>query len=140
MEAKFLTGGDESLYVQLGDEISLEVNGRVKSLMQKLEADPVDGIAEMVPTYATLMIHYKPEKILYGQLVEEVKKRLDAGGEEKEEVSQIVKVLPICYDKEFAWDLEECASFEKVSVEEFIRMHSEHEYYAYMLGVAPGHA
>ena len=69
-----------------------------------------------------------------------MKKRLDAGGEEKEEVSQIVKVLPICYDKEFAWDLEECASFEKVSVEEFIRMHSEHEYYAYMLGVAPGHA
>ena len=50
MEAQFLTGGDRSLYVKLGDEISLEVNGRVKSLMQKLEADPVDGIAEMVPT------------------------------------------------------------------------------------------
>ena len=43
MEAQFLTGGDRSLYVKLGDEISLEVNGRVKSLMQKLEADPVDG-------------------------------------------------------------------------------------------------
>ena len=51
-----------------------------------------------------------------------------------------MKVLPICYDKEFAWDLDECAAFEQVSVEEFIRMHSEHEYYAYMLGVAPGHA
>ena len=36
MEAQFLTGGDRSLYVKLGDEISLEVNGRVKSLMQKL--------------------------------------------------------------------------------------------------------
>lgn len=83
MEAKFLTGGDESLYVQLGDEISLEVNGRVKSLMQKLEADPVDGIAEMVPTYATLMIHYKPEKILYGQLVEEVKRGWMQAGKKK---------------------------------------------------------
>ena len=140
MEAQFLTGGDRSLYVKLGDEISLEVNGRVKSLMQKLEADPVDGIAEMVPTYATLMIHYRPEKILYKQLVEEVKKRLNADDEKQEEISQIVKVLPICYDKEFAWDLDECAAFEQVSVEEFIRMHSEHEYYAYMLGVAPGHA
>lgn len=140
MEAQFLTGGDRSLYVKLGDEISLEVNGRVKSLMQKLEADPVDGIMEMVPTYATLMIHYRPEKILYKQLVEEVKKRLNADDEKQEEISQIVKVLPICYDKEFAWDLDECAAFEQVSVEEFIRMHSEHEYYAYMLGVAPGHA
>ena len=83
MEAEFLTGGDESLYVKLGDEISLEVNGRVKSLMQRLEADPVEGIAEMVPTYATLMIHYRPEKILYGQLVEEVKKRLDGQGKRR---------------------------------------------------------
>ena len=140
MEAKFLTGGDESVYVQLGDEISLEVNQKVKDLMHKLEADPVDGIAEMVPTYATLMIHYKPEKILYAQLVGEIKKRMVETGEKKEEVSQIVKVLPICYDREFALDLDECAAFEKVSVEEFIRMHSEHEYYAYMLGVAPGHA
>ena len=109
--------------------------------MQKLEADPVDGIAEMVPTYATLMIHYKPEKILLRTVGGRSEK--EAGcrrGKKNEEVSQIVKVLPICYDKEFAWDLEECASFEKVSVEEFIRMHSEHEYYAYMLGVAPGHA
>ena len=122
MEAQFLTGGDRSLYVKLGDEISLEVNGRVKSLMQKLEADPVDGIAEMVPTYATLMIHYRPEKILYKQLVEEVKKRLNADDEKQEEISQIVKVLPICYDKEYASDLDECAAIEQVSVEAFNRM------------------
>lgn len=51
--------------------------------MQKLEADPVDGIAEMVPTYATLMIHYKPEKILYGQLVEEVKRGWMQAGKKK---------------------------------------------------------
>ena len=140
MEAKFLMGGDESVYVQLGDEISLDVNQKVRGLMHNLEADPIDGVVEMVPTYATLLIHYKPEKILYGQLVEEVKKRMNDTGGEKEEMSQIVKVLPICYDKEFALDLEDCAAFEKISVEEFIRMHTEHEYYVYMLGFAPGHA
>ena len=139
MEAKFLMGGEKSLYVQLGDEISLDVNQKVRGLMHNLETDPIEGVVEMVPTYAALLIHYRPEKILYDQLVEEVKKRMaDAG--KADEASQIVKVVPICYDKEFALDLEDCAKFENVSVEEFIRMHSEHEYYVYMLGFAPGHA
>lgn len=139
MEAKFLMGGDKSVYVQLGSEISLDVNQKVRSLMHSLEANPIEGVVEMVPTYAALLIHYKPEKILYDQLIEEVKKRM-VDNEETEEASQIVKVVPICYDKEFALDLEDCAAYEKISVEEFIRMHTEHEYYVYMLGFAPGHA
>lgn len=139
MEAKFLVVGDSAVSVQLGDVISLEVNERVRQLHHNLTEDPVEGIIEMVPTYASLMIHYRPEKILYGQLVEEVRKRLEETGQ-KEETSHIVKEIPICYDREFALDLDDCAAFENVSVEEFIRMHSEHEYYTYMLGFAPGHA
>lgn len=139
MEAKFLMGGDRAVYVQLGDVISLEVNQKVRSLLHNLEADPIEGIVEMVPTYAALLIHYRPEKILYSQLIEEVSKRLE-GEECRQETSRIVKVIPICYDEEFGLDLKECAACEKVSVDEFIRMHSEHEYYVYMLGFAPGHA
>lgn len=139
MEAKFLIVGDSAVSVQLGDVISLDVNERVRQLLHNLTEDPVEGIIEMVPTYASLMIHYRPEKILYGQLVEEVKKRMEETGK-TEEISHVVKEIPICYDREFALDLDDCAAFENVSVEEFIRMHSEHEYYTYMLGFAPGHA
>lgn len=139
MEAKFLIVGDSAVSVQLGDVISLEVNERVRQLLHNLTEDPVEGIIEMVPTYASLMIHYRPEKILYEQLVEEIRKRMEETGK-TEETSHIVKEIPICYDREFALDLDDCAAFENVSVEEFIRMHSEHEYYTYMLGFAPGHA
>lgn len=139
MEARFLIVGDSAVSVQLGDVISLEVNERVRQLLHNLTEDPVEGIIEMVPTYASLMIHYRPEKILYEQLVEEIRKRMEETGK-TEETSHIVKEIPICYDREFALDLDDCAAFENVSVEEFIRMHSEHEYYTYMLGFAPGHA
>jgi len=57
-----------------------------------------------------------------------------------EEGSRIVKEIPICYGGELGPDLEDCAAVENVSSKEFIRMHSEHEYYTYMLGFAPGHA
>lgn len=136
---KFLISGDRSVSVQLGSEISLEVNQRVRALFLNLTQNPIDGITEMVPTYSALMVHYRPEKIRFEQLKEEILKRAEHMGQ-AEEQSHIVKEIPICYGGEQGPDLEDCAKYENVSVEEFIRMHSEHEYYTYMLGFAPGHA
>lgn len=139
MDVKFLMVGDRAVSVQMGSEISLEVNEKVRKLFTNLSEAPIEGIVEMVPTYSALMIHYRPEKITFEQLKNEITNRMNEATQASA-ISQIVKEIPICYDKEFAPDLEDCAKFEGVSVEEMIRMHSSHEYYAYMLGFAPGHA
>ena len=139
MSAKFLLTGDCSLSVQMGDTISLEVNQQVRMLFLSLTRQPVEGIKEMVPTYASLMVHYRPEVIRFARLKEEIEKRLEHMNAVVEE-SSIVKEIPICYGGELGPDLEDCAAFENVSVEEFIRIHSQHEYYSYMLGFAPGHS
>ncbi|MDL2296278.1 5-oxoprolinase subunit PxpB [Lachnospiraceae bacterium OttesenSCG-928-E19] len=139
MEAKFLMVGDAAISVQMGSEISLEVNQDVRALFLNLTENPVNGITEMVPTYASLMIHYRPNVIRYDQVIEEVKRRIH-DADKVQETSCIVKEIPICYGGELGPDLKECADFEGVSEEEVIRMHSEHEYYSYMLGFAPGHA
>lgn len=139
MEAKFLAAGDCAVSVQMGEEISLEVNRLVRNLYTNLTEHPVDGITEMVPTYASLMVHYKPQIIGFDRLKEEIGKRMEEEGE-AEQAKQVVKEIPICYGGELGPDLEDCAAYEDVTVEEFIRMHSEHEYYSYMLGFAPGHA
>lgn len=139
MEAKFLIAGDCAVSVQMGEEISLEVNRLVRDLYTNLTENPVDGITEMVPTYVSLMVHYRPQVISFKRLEEEIRKRMQ-GREEAGSVVQTVKEIPICYGGELGPDLEDCAAYEDVSVEEFIRMHSEHEYYSYMLGFAPGHA
>lgn len=139
MEAKFLVAGDCAVSVQMGSEISLEVNRLVRNLYTNLTENPVDGITEMVPTYASLMVHYQPQVIGFDHLKEEIGKRMKEEGE-AEQARQIVKEIPICYGGELGPDLEDCAAYEDVSVEEFIRMHSEHEYYSYMLGFAPRHA
>jgi allophanate hydrolase subunit 1 len=68
VEPRFLTAGDSAISIQLGDEISLEVNQKVLALQAELTEHPIDGITEMVPTYASLMIHYSPEKIRKNQL------------------------------------------------------------------------
>ena len=138
MDVKVLMSGDQAVSVQMGDEISLEVNRKVLMLHEELKKKPVEGIREMVPTYASLMIHYRPEVIGLDKLMDEIYQRMDSM-QGIAETKKIIREVPILYGGETGPDLELCAQLENTTVEEIIRKHSSHDYYVYMLGFAPGH-
>lgn len=138
MALRFLTAGDRAVSVEFGKEISLELNAKVRMLQRNLQERPLSGVTETVPTYSSLIIHYRPEIIRYPQLIDKLKERIEnMDGLETEE--EYIKEVPVFYGGELGPDLEYCAQLEKISIEEIIRIHSEHEYYVYMLGFAPGH-
>lgn len=139
MGVQILISGDSAISVKMGDEISLEVNQKVKALATELKKHPIMGVTELVPTYSALMVHYRPEIIRFTQLKEEIFQRMEDMSESEDEAGMVTEI-PICYGGEFGPDLEDCAKIEHMSVEEFIQVHSKYEYYAYMLGFAPGHA
>lgn len=138
MDVKILMSGDQAVSVQMGDEISLEVNRKVLMLHEELKKKPVEGIRKMVPTYASLMIHYRPEVIGLDKLMDEIYQRVDSM-QGIAETKKIIREVPILYGGETGPDLELCAQLENTTVEEIIRKHSSHDYYVYMLGFAPGH-
>ena len=138
MDVKFLIAGDRAVSVEGGKEICLETNSKVRMLEEKLKEAPIDGVVEVVPTYCSLIVHYRPEVLLYDQLVRELKERLN-NMHSIQKKKKIIKEVPILYGGETGPELEYCARLEQTSVEEIIRKHSEHEYYVYMLGFAPGH-
>lgn len=138
MAVRFLVAGDKAVSVEFGSEISLKLNARVRMLQKELQDNPLNGVTETVPTYSSLIVHYRPEIIRYRALVEELKKRM----EQMTSVTtgtEYIKEVPVLYGGSLGPDLEYCAELEHVSTEELIRMHSEHDYYVYMLGFAPGH-
>ncbi len=139
MEAKILVAGDHGISVQLGSEISLEVNGRVLALLKDLQDHPIEGISEMVPTYASLMIYYRPEEIRFDDLKKQIEERLAGLKAENTQREKVIKEVPICYGGELGPDLGLCAQLEHTTEEEIIRKHSSHDYYVFMLGFAPGH-
>ena len=138
MDVKILISGDQAVSVQMGNEISLEVNRKVLMLHEELKERPVTGICEMVPTYASLMIHYRPDVISLDQLKDEIYQRVD-NMKDIAGTKKIIREVPILYGGETGPDLELCAQLENTTVEEIIRKHSSHDYYVYMLGFAPGH-
>ncbi len=138
MDVKFLVAGDRAVSVEFGKVICLETNEKVRMLEEKLKESPIDGVVEVVPTYCSLIIHYRPEVVLYGELVQALKEKMNHMHSVQKK-KKIVKEIPILYGGETGPDLEYCARLEQTSTEEIIRKHSEHEYYVYMLGFAPGH-
>ena len=138
MDIKILMSGDQAVSVQMGSEISLEVNRKVLMLLEAIKKSPIPGVREMVPTYASLMIHYDPSVISLLKLEEEIVNRAE-NMSDIGETNKIIREVPILYGGELGPDLELCAELEGTTVEEVIRKHSTHDYYVYMLGFAPGH-
>lgn len=138
MDVRFLIAGDRAVSVEFGKVICLETNEKVRMLEEKLKESPIDGVVEVVPTYCSLIVHYRPEVVLYDELIQALQERLD-NMHSVQAKKKIVKEISILYGGETGPDLEYCAQLEQTSTEEIIRKHSEHEYYVYMLGFAPGH-
>lgn len=130
--------GDQALLVEFENEISIQVNRKVQALKDALERRNLPGVGELVPTYRTLLIHYDPlaadlDAVLTA--VNECAVRPNPAQLPKSVVTEI----PVLYEGEYALDLKEIAGLEGKTEEEIIRIHSQSDYYVYMLGFAPGH-
>ena len=130
--------GDQALLVEFENEISMEVNQKVRALKFDLEQKKVPGMGELVPTYRALLIHYDPLTADLNQLKEAIKTSA-ANMDLSQLPKAIVTEIPVLYEGEYALDLEEIARLENKTPEEIIKIHSGSDYYVYMLGFAPGH-
>ena len=64
-------GGDRYIEVELGDEMSFDLNFRVHSLAARIEAARIAGVIELIPEMASLQISYDPDLISYEDTVAE---------------------------------------------------------------------
>ncbi len=138
MNTEFLTAGERALSVRFGNTISLGINKQVVMLHNELNQNPHSGIVETVPSYSSLMVHYRPEQIGFNELKQYLAECLDRM-EETTKASTIITEIPVLYGGQNGMDLEDCAKMENITTQELINIHSGHDYYIYMLGFAPGH-
>lgn len=130
--------GDQGLLVEFENEISIAVNRKVVALKQALERRALPGVGELIPTYRSLVLHYDPMTADLDQVREAVDQC--AGNLSLTDLPKaVVTEIPVLYEGEYALDLEEIARLENKTVEEIIRIHSQSDYYVYMLGFSPGH-
>jgi urea carboxylase len=62
-KTKYSYGGDEYIFVELAEAMSLEVNFRAVAITHQLKAEKVKGITDICTANASFMVHYDPDVI-----------------------------------------------------------------------------
>ena len=134
---RILPTGDRALCVEFGNEIDEHINARLMGFIKLLSDEKIKGIEEFVPSFRSVLIHYNPSLISYGEMVGIIESALQKPFHETSHKKKVVKI-PVCYEGEFAPDIEFVAEHAGLSVEEVIKIHTGKPYLVYMLGFQPG--
>lgn len=138
--------GDNALTIEFGSEISERLNRRVIKLASYLEQNKFPGFVETVPAYASLTIFYDVFTVrknfpapttAFDAVKNFVEKELGNLEEIPEAKSRLIEI-PVCFDSEFALDLEFLAEKSGLEKNEIISIFTEKTYRVFMLGFLPG--
>ncbi|WP_147803765.1 5-oxoprolinase subunit PxpB [Alkalicoccus halolimnae] len=129
--------GDSAVRVVFGKEISEQVHGKVRAFCRILEEMKPSGIIEWMPSYTAVTIFYDALHFSYKETEEWVKvlvKDLDS----VETIPARTWSIPVCYEEEFAPDIEGVGERLGLHPNEIIDRHTKPLYTIFMLGFIPG--
>lgn len=136
--------GDCAVYVEFSKALDLEVNGLVQRLAQAVHGRMLPWMRDVVPAMGGVALHFDPDhEALAGRPLEAaaalVEECLRDGLPKEGELVRTIEV-PVCYEPQYAADLDEVAKLTKVPAAEIGALHAAGEYRVLMIGFAPGHA
>ena len=130
--------GDCAISIDFGQVIDPKVNRQIRQVIEQIKVLQLDGIIELVPTYCALLVQYDAMVYTYSDIC----RILDPILQESVTDSVIERVMiveiPTVYGGEFGPDLGFVASYNHISEDEVVSIHSGTDYLVYMLGFIPG--
>ncbi|MBT5913599.1 5-oxoprolinase subunit PxpB [Rhodospirillaceae bacterium] len=132
----FLSAGDTALVVQYGEVVDVSINRTVRQLAFAVRKLNIKGVVDIVPTMRSLMIHYDPLFLSKSALIEVVTPLL-SNLEELEENNKNW-LIPVCYEDEFAPDINDVSKVTNTTIDEIVRQHTLLELEVFMMGFLPG--
>lgn len=134
--------GDSALIVRVADEFERDPQKALDAVLaasRYLEAAAFPEVIELAPAYTTIGLFFDPAQTLFDALKtkiesvlqnrEPARPRAGSGG---------VIEVPVCYEREFALDLDEVARNAGVSEAEVAARHSGGSYRVACVGFSPG--
>jgi KipI family sensor histidine kinase inhibitor len=133
----FRPASDRSLQIRLGDSIDLDTHHRVLKLLRLLESEPLPGVINVHPAYASVLVVFDPLRWRHDDL-EPVLREYAARSEALQLPPPRQIDIPVAYGGAFGPDLPDVARLNGLSAEAVIELHSSAVYTVYFLGFAPG--
>lgn len=151
---RFYPGGDRAVEVELGDGMSFELNFLVHSLTSTIRQARIEGVVELIPELASLLVSYDSDRISYADLIAEIARLHAEAGNAAGELPSRLFYIPVLYFDPWT---SECIDDYRTKVAEKVpdpdlvcelngladraalkRLHSSSEYWVAALGFWPG--
>lgn len=153
--ARYEYGGDEFIFVELSEEMSLEVNFQAMAITEKLREENHPGIVDICPSNASYMVRFDPDEIHPDELIAKLRGLEQSVSVNDFEISARVVDVPILFDDPWtnealmrfrdrhqdpeSTDLEYSARINGFgSKEELIKAITDSPYLVSMIGFVPG--
>lgn len=155
MNSRYTFGGDEHIFVEINEEMSLEAFFKSLSMTNAVRQAGIKGVREICPANASYQIKFDPDQIYPDDLMAELK-RMEEHAEKAEAIlnTRIIEI-PVFYQDPWTHetlmrfrerhqdpnvtDIEFAANLNGFSsVENFIRAHSGAPWFVSMVGFVSG--
>jgi inhibitor of KinA len=139
---------DSAATIDFGNIINEQINTNVVTLFNYLLQHPLEGMIEIIPAYSSLSVYFDfnllrkkilPPKKVYEWIENELHKLMHYDFINVPIEKNLFRI-PVCYEDEFAIDLQSIAHQKGVLSQKIISLHSSKQYRVFMLGFLPGFA
>ena len=139
--------GDSAITVDFGNRIDESINSEMIKRFHQLQKEPIPGMTEAIPAYSSLTIIYNLLAVkkqaagltAFDWIKQQLEERLGQPLGQIQTEERLIKI-PVCYDEEFAANMQQLTVAKNISVEEAITIHTAKSYKVFMLGFLPGFA
>jgi KipI family sensor histidine kinase inhibitor len=138
MNPRLLELGDGALTLEFGERIDPAANARVMAARDALQAQGLDGVTDIVPTWRSLTVHFDPLRLppeLLRQALLQTAKQESAPATRRIAAPTVV---PVCFGGEFGPDLAEVATATGRSEGEIVAALCAIELQVALIGFLPG--
>ena len=144
--------GDSALVVRVREQFEdapEETLDEVLRVFQLLQRAAIPGVIELAPAYTSVAVFFNPIAVLktngaansvLDELAKRIRSTIIAASRRHRRRTAAPRLIeiPVCYDPEFAVDLDRVAEHTKLSKREIIDLHSTGEYRVACIGFVPG--
>lgn len=103
--ARYTWGGDEFLFVEVDEEMSLAANFKVTTIAKELVARDLPGITDICPANASLLVKFNPDHLDYRVLEETVREIESQASATSGTLDTRIVEIPVWYDDPYTHEV-----------------------------------
>ena len=155
MKTRYSFGGDEHIFVEVDEEMSLDAFFKSLSMTNAVRESRIRGVTEICPANASLQIRFDPDVISPHDMLAELKRLEAAAGKSDRTLATRIVEIPVYYNDPWthetlmrfrerhqepsSTDLEYTARINGYAgVEDFVKAHSGAPWFVSMVGFVAG--